>query len=159
MVKYVKGDATKPEGDGRKIIVHVCNDSGGWGAGFVKAISARWPEPERSYRSWYRNVRNDGGYFLPLGHVQMVRVSDDIEVANMIGQHGTVSPTNPYPVSYAAIGYGLEKIAKIAGYSDATVHMPRIGCGLARGDWDVVESIINRTMTLSDIDVTVYDLP
>jgi hypothetical protein len=49
-------------------------------------------------------------------------------------------------------------VAKIAGYDGATVHMPRIGTGLARGNWEVIESIINRTLTLRDVDVTVYDL-
>jgi O-acetyl-ADP-ribose deacetylase (regulator of RNase III) len=101
---------------------------------------------------------NDGGYFLPLGHVQMVRVSPDIEVANMIGQHGMVSPINPHPISYAALNHCLEKVAKVAGYNDATVHMPRIGTGLAQGKWDVIESIIDRVLTLRDVDVTVYDL-
>jgi hypothetical protein len=28
IIRYVEGDATAPEGDGRKIIVHVCNDVG-----------------------------------------------------------------------------------------------------------------------------------
>lgn len=158
MVTYVKGDATRPQGDGPKILVHICNDSGGWGAGFVKAISRRWPEPEDSYRRWHRNMLNDGGYFLPLGHVQMVRVEPDLEVANMIAQHGVVSPINPHPISYAALGHGLEKVSRLAAYNGATVHMPRIGAGLAQGRWEVIESIINRTLTLQDIDVRVYDL-
>jgi O-acetyl-ADP-ribose deacetylase (regulator of RNase III) len=157
VVTYVKGDATKPVGDGPKIIAHICNDSGGWGAGFVKAVSRRWPEPEYSYRRWHRGVMNDGGYFLPLGHVQMVRVSDELEVANMVAQHGMVSPINPHPISYAALGHCLTKVASIAAYG-SSVHMPRIGTGLAQGDWEVIESIINRTLTLRDVDVTVYDL-
>jgi len=48
-------------------------------------------------------------------------------------------------------------LAEIANQIGASVHMPRIGCGLAGGDWNVVESIINRTLTLRDVDVTVYD--
>ena len=36
--------------DGNKVIAHICNDGGGWGKGFVLAVSARWPEPEREYR-------------------------------------------------------------------------------------------------------------
>ncbi|MEZ4800268.1 MAG: hypothetical protein R2809_10945 [Flavobacteriales bacterium] len=38
-VNYVTGDATIPQTNGNKIIVHVCNDIGGWGKGFVMAIS------------------------------------------------------------------------------------------------------------------------
>src|SRR5262245_22379163 len=49
-LRIVRGDATAPRVDGPKIIAHVCNDVGGWGAGFVLAVSRRWPEPERAYR-------------------------------------------------------------------------------------------------------------
>lgn len=45
-IKYVIGDATEPQGTGRKIIAHVCNDCGGWGAGFVLALSAKDYRPE-----------------------------------------------------------------------------------------------------------------
>jgi O-acetyl-ADP-ribose deacetylase (regulator of RNase III) len=39
---YMTGDATAPVGEGQKLIVHVCNDIGAWGAGFVLALSKRW---------------------------------------------------------------------------------------------------------------------
>jgi O-acetyl-ADP-ribose deacetylase (regulator of RNase III) len=53
-ISYIKGDATNPAGQGNKIIVHICNDIGGWGKGFVMAISKRWKEPERKYREWFK---------------------------------------------------------------------------------------------------------
>lgn len=155
MVTYVKGDATKPQGDGVKIIAHVCNDKGGWGAGFVLALNKISSKPERLYRNWYKNKRDN---FLPLGHAQTVYIADDLYVMNMIAQHGTVSKLNPQPLSYEALEMALEVVAMVAIQTGGSVHMPRIGCGLAGGKWDVVESIINRTLTLKDIDVTVYDL-
>jgi O-acetyl-ADP-ribose deacetylase (regulator of RNase III) len=39
-ITYVVGDATKPIGAGPRIIVHVCNDRGGWGAAVVSAMRA-----------------------------------------------------------------------------------------------------------------------
>ena len=37
--------------------------------------------------------------------------------------------------------------------------MPRIGCGLAGGDWKTIEEIIYRTfIDIADVDVYVYDL-
>jgi O-acetyl-ADP-ribose deacetylase (regulator of RNase III) len=53
-IAYIKGDATCPQARGPKVIAHVCNDRGRWGKGFVLAVSARWPEPERAYRDWHR---------------------------------------------------------------------------------------------------------
>jgi len=47
-INYVRGDATVPSVKGVKVIAHVCNDSGGWGKGFVLALSRRWPEPEEA---------------------------------------------------------------------------------------------------------------
>ncbi len=57
-IQYVKGDATNPAGPGSKIIVHICNDVGGWGKGFVVALSNRWPEPEKQYREWFKSKEN-----------------------------------------------------------------------------------------------------
>ncbi len=52
-INYVVGDATQPIGEGPKIIVHVCNDVGAWGCGFVLALSERWPVTEQRYRAWH----------------------------------------------------------------------------------------------------------
>jgi hypothetical protein len=35
--------------------------------------------------------------------------------------------------------------------------MPRIGCGLAGGNWIEIEKIVNRTLIDKNIKVTVYD--
>ena len=43
-LRILKGDATSPQAKGPKIIAHACNDIGGWGAGFVVAVSKRRKE-------------------------------------------------------------------------------------------------------------------
>jgi hypothetical protein len=99
-IDYVRGDATTPLGKGPKVIAHVCNDRGGWGKGFVLALSKRWPEPEAAYRRWYRERSgNDFG----LGAVQIVPVQPGMWVANMVGQHGTRTGSHGPPVRYQAI--------------------------------------------------------
>ena len=40
----------------------------------------------------------------------------------------------------------------------ASVHMPRIGCGLAGGKWELIEQIIKEELITKEIAVTVYDL-
>lgn len=48
MIQYIKGDATYPERitpESIKIIVHIVNDMGAWGAGFVLALNKRWNKP------------------------------------------------------------------------------------------------------------------
>lgn len=58
VINYTTGDATAPTTQGNKIIVHICNDVGGWGKGFVLAISKKWKQPEQNYREWYKS-KND----------------------------------------------------------------------------------------------------
>lgn len=45
-IEYIKADATLPQSEGTIIITHICNDIGGWGKGFVLALSKRWKAPE-----------------------------------------------------------------------------------------------------------------
>ena len=140
-------------GAGNKIIVHICNDIGGWGKGFVMAVSKRWPEPEKNYRLWYESKRN-----FQLGEVQFVKVDEHTWVANLIGQRDTRKQADGTPpIRYEAVQKGLEKVAAFAVQQHASIHMPRIGCGLAGGTWDKMEPIINSTLTNQNIKVTVYD--
>ena len=153
-IQYVTGDATAPEASGSKIIVHVCNDVGGWGAGFVLAISRRWSEPESDYRDWYaERASNDFG----LGAVRLVKVESDLYVANLIGQQGLRRTAGRPPIRYDAIGVGLARVAEHALTLRASVHMPRIR-SLAGGRWEEIEPLVLQHLTERGVPVTVYDL-
>ena len=160
-INYTIGDATQPVGKGTKFIIHVCNDVGAWGAGFVMAISNRWKQPEKEYRHWFKEKfsKSATGVF-KLGEVQFVNVKDNgIVVCNMIGQHG-IGKTNDGlpPIRYKAIDKALEIVAKYALKANASVHGPRFGAGLSGGDWFEIEKLINKNLCARGIDVTVYDL-
>lgn len=155
-ITYRSGDATSPVGDGHKIIAHICNDIGGWGKGFVVAISRRWPEPESDYRRWYaERDQNDFG----LGAVRVVSVADDLSVANLIGQRDIRRRAGTPPIRYDAVRSCLSALRESALSLAATIHMPRIGCGLAGGDWSEIEPIIHDELSRHDVAVTVYDFP
>ena len=152
-VNYITGDATNPQTNGNKIIVHVCNDIGGWGKGFVIAISKRWKQPEQQYREWFKTKDN-----FDLGKVQFVQVEEEIWIANLIGQHKINKDENGNaPIRYDSILLGLKEVRNFAIEKNATVHMPRIGCGLAGGTWDKIEPLINESLTESKIETYVYD--
>jgi len=153
-LRIVKGDATSPQAKGPKVIAHVCNDIGGWGKGFVVAVSRRWPEPERAFRQWHRErAGNDFG----LGATQLVPVRPDVWVANMVGQRGIRTGSNGPPIRYDAVERCLTALAGHAVRLGATVHMPRIGCGLAGGRWERIEPLIIAELCARDIATTVYD--
>jgi len=152
-INYIQGDATNPNGIGNKIIVHVCNDTGGWGRGFVLALSKKWKKPEEDYRTWFKSKVN-----FELGQVQFVQVEQGTWVANLIGQHKTMNSHEGLPpIRYEAILAGLEAVGDFAHKTQATIHMPRIGCGLAGGTWDKVEPLIIKALIEKNIAVTVYD--
>lgn len=151
---YLKGDATEPVGTGHRIIAHICNNLGGWGRGFTRSLSKKWVTPEEIYREADE---------LELGDVLAIRVEPDIEVFNMIAQSGYKCQTNPVAIRYRA----LEKCFKdmleyiILNWPEkenVSIHMPRIGCGLAGGSWDKIEPIIKKHFSENDIQVYIYDL-
>lgn len=153
-ITYVKGDATCPQAKGTKVICHICNDIGGWGKGFVLALSRRWPEPEAEYRAWHA-VGKAGGFSIRA--VRFVQVDPYIWVANMVAQRGIKRGSLGPPIRYEAVALCLQQVAAKALELGASVHMPRIGCGLAGGDWTRVEPLIKEHLGDSGVPVTVCD--
>ena len=152
MINYIKGDATNPQGLKPWLIVHICNNKGGWGKGFSGALSKIWPSAESEYRKWH-----SGGDNFRLGEVQFVYPKDSIIIANMLAQDGYKSEHNPTPVSYTDLISCLMKISKKYKYHN--IHMPKIGCGLGGGDWNVIQKAINLILVNKGISVTVYEYP
>jgi len=168
MIHYIKGDATNPiDTNGVRIIAHVCNNCGGWGAGFVTALSKKWRAPESRYRRWFRE---QAGF--ELGAIQLVLVEDEphlVWVANMIAQVGygrrgsalhkqltEEEPKQP-PLRYDALRKCLVQVADQAKKREASIHAPRLGAGLAGGKWSEIERILIETT--EGLQVYVYDPP
>jgi len=151
MITYLKGDATQPIGEGAKLLPHVVNDAGGWGAGYVLALSRRWKQPEAYCRQWAKQGRT----IFKLGLNQYVPVENQLVVVNMCAQHHYGEDGKP-PVRYWALRSCLRDLAKEAKRVGASIHCPRFGAGLSGGSWEKIEQIINEE--LPDIPVFVYDL-
>lgn len=151
-INYLIGDATRPQGEGEKILVHICNNEGKWGKGFVLSLSRRWKEPEKVYREQTS---------LTLGKIQMIKVEEDTWVVNMIAQRGIKSRIDPVtkavipPVCYGAVRACLATVNDIAFRTKSTIHMPKIGAGLGGGNWDIIERIIK---DVASVEVYVYEL-
>ena len=160
-ITYHVGDATNPVESGYpRFIIHCCNNIGGWGSGFVCALSNRWKKPEQDYRKWFRDKKIDDELNIEvpfkLGEIQVCEVQDGLYAINMIGQNGVIGPDNPQPVDYEAIADCLDKVAKTV-HLYGSIHCPRFGSGLAGGDWNTIKMLIN--LHLPNHNVNVYDLP
>jgi len=155
-INYVQGDATYPIGEGPKIIAHICNDKGAWGLGFVMALSKQWSKPKSEYQKfiakYYKNNTD------PLGQIQLVQVKKDLWIANMIAQHGFRQLNAKPPIRYDALESCLMKLSWQSPSHAESIHMPRIGAGLAGGDWKIIEPLIEKTICQTELAVYVYDL-
>lgn len=149
-IEYLKGDATNPLGPGPKCIVHIVNNLGRWGNGFVMALSKKWPKTREEYIRWFTDGRG-----FSLGGTLLTTVEPDIVVAHIIGQDGIrMGHGGPPPIRYDALEDGLLTVGETAREHQWSVHMPLIGTGLAGGDWKIIEPIILKAMV--ELPVTVY---
>lgn len=150
MIKFIQGDATEPVGPGRKVIAHVCNNFGSWGAGFSGAISAKWKDPEYEYRKLIKRF---------LGANTWCDVTDDIRIFNMIAQDGIGIKTGRIPLRYWALVSCLKNLRDYCLDRKASVHVPdMIGCGLAGGNRDAVIDILQESLCDNGVEVTAYQL-
>ena len=168
-INYVKEDCLLiPEGK-NIIIPHVCNCKGSWGRGFVLAISNKWKEPEDEYRRWCSDIQKfklpDATFYdgdlpvtdLPLGVNQTVQVEPNVAVVNMIAQ--TLGGSG-VPLRYSALTQCMIDVMRdIKGYSEPwEIRAPKFGSGLAGGDWDIIEAMIEEYWCANDIAVTICSL-
>lgn len=158
-IQYLRGDVTKPQGDGNIIIVHICNNVGRFDAGVAAAIARRWPEAKMAYLRWSDNSSGD----FRLGEVQFVTTAgfamegEKLVIANMLAQEGLREQDKRIPLRYDALESCLWKVCEEAKRLNASVHMPRIGTGRAGGYWSRIESIVVHNLCWHDVSVFVYD--
>ena len=76
----------------------------------------------------------------------------------MVAQRGLGPGREGPPIRYDAVAECLQKVAEKAAELGASVHMPRIGCGLAGGEWSHIEPLIEEHLCGRGVSVTVYDL-
>ena len=167
-INYVVGNAIEPIGDSNKLVVHCCNALGFMGAGIAAAIRQKWPHVYKDYSKFCKKSEDYPSCLL--GEVQFVKAEDGIVIANIIGQNDCgptiIGDVSIPPVDYRALEVGFAKIKKsiIEGQRKSpdakvvTIHMPRIGCGLAGGEWGFIELILDSVFGNTNWEITVYDL-
>ena len=153
---HQKGDATYPvkcleRKDEVRMIIHVCNDINKWGKGFVLALSKRWLGPKIVFHSMKQELGTIG---------ICLTEQPTICVVNMIAQRGIYKQNGIEPIRYGALETCLQEVAET--FKDyvykVSIHMPRIGCGLAGGNWKIVQDLIEKNLVEKGYVVCVYTL-
>lgn len=134
MIEYKEGNLLDVK---QGIIVHGVNAQGVMGAGVALAIKKKYPKAYEEYLVSY----NTGNLYL--GSSQMVEVLEDqlLTICNACTQE--YYGTDKRQVNYAALCMCFTSIFRTARIYKETVHFPKIGAGLAGGDWDIIEQLIN----------------
>jgi hypothetical protein len=109
------------------------------GAGLALAIRRRFP---KVYKEFVHRKETDP---LDLGDVLFVQVSPTLWVANMCAQHTFGRNTRRVYTDYPAFQSCLAAIDYEALKKEKKVYFPyKIGCGLAKGNWNTVYHLIGQ---------------
>lgn len=146
MIHYVKGDLFDTPND---IIAHGVNCRGAFGSGVAKLVATKYPKA----RFYYLDKHEDDGWHL--GDIQTVMQWDGKCVVNCATQDDYGFAEGLY-ANYDAIRLSLSRLKDFAKQRNYSIAIPKIGAGLAGGDWNIIENIIKEVF--SDYDITIYYL-
>ena len=153
-VVHLFGDAIKPRGSGPRMIAHIVNDaSPNWGGGFALEVRKHWNSVQEDFREWVGEDRRN----LVLGNVHRSIIDEELSIVHMVAQQG-YGPSMRPRIRYAALSKALDHLADIALEQSASVHMPRIGTGQARGSWELIQELVDERLVRRGIPVSVYTL-
>lgn len=151
MLTLRPGDITQSNAG---IICHQVNCRGVMGAGLAKALRAKYPIYE-PYVQLCHGVKAE----TLLGSTQFVQVSQDPEryVANCFGQCNF--GRDRVQTDYAALEHSLRNVEEFARRHTLSVAIPYgIGCGLAGGDWNTVQAILEDIFVNSPVQARVFHI-
>jgi O-acetyl-ADP-ribose deacetylase (regulator of RNase III) len=155
-LRYVRGDAAEPRGEGPAIIAHVVNDRAQrWGGrGFARELAQRFPDAGEQYSEWAAHGERR------LGAVHLTEIAPDRWIASMVAQAGYGdSPTDRPRLRLSALSECLASLASIANELHASVHMPLIGTGQGGTPWPRVRDLVLEELADRHVTSTVYVLP
>ena len=149
MIIYVKGNLLKSDCD---VIAHGCNCFCTMGSGIARQIRQKYPG---AYQADLETINGD---LKKLGAFSLFK-SEDFDIYNLYTQYKYGS--DKVHLVYAALELSLITMKyhlqwEYENYSELKIGFPKIGCGLAGGDWEKVSKIIENVF--SDIDVYVYEI-
>lgn len=151
VTKTIKGDLIKLALNGDfDVIVHGCNCFCTMGGGIAYQISKFFPEAkEVDMKTTYGSRDKLGEYT----KAEVIKNNKKIIVVNAYTQYDY--GRSKINVDYFAIRNVFRKIAK--DFAGLRIAYPKIGAGLAGGNWDVIISIINEELNGQNHTYVEYD--
>lgn len=132
------------------VIVHGCNCFCTMGAGIAKTIKSEFPE---AYEADCQTPKGDKSKLGTISYASIDRDGMNLTVVNGYTQFnydgaGTL-------VDYDAVASVFSLIKQ--QFSGQKIGYPKIGAGLAKGDWQIISSIIDRELEQEDRTLVEFD--
>ena len=139
-IKYVVGNLLElaPTFD---VIAHGCNCFNSMSGGIAYQIAKKYPIVEAA------DDETVGGDPCKLGGFSMITFEDFIVLNAYTQYHPGAN------VDYDAIRLAMNNINK--SFPNMSIGLPKIGAGIAGGDWDRIEKIIKEELV--DMDITIVE--
>ena len=154
-IRYLHGNVLEPRGAGPRVVCQLVNDlAKRWGGGTARQAAERFPAAQQEFAAWIGEI--DRGQ--RLGKVHFSTEVSGTVIASIVGQRGFGKSKTPR-VQYGAIQTGLARVADFALNKGASVHLPRIGTGVAGGNWATIKNMMEEQFVESGVEVNVYTLP
>lgn len=131
------------------VIIHGCNCFCTMGAGVARAIQDEFPE---AYAADLVTIKGDRNKLGDYSYATVKRGEHEITIINGYTQfnfHG-----DSVLVDYDAVRKLFAKVKQ--HYSGMRIGYPKIGAGLAGGDWEELSPIINDTLRGEDHSLVLY---
>jgi len=149
MITTKQGDLLQASEDA---IGHGCNSMKTMGAGVAAALRKKWPavyQADVEFDDFHEEEK--------IGHFSTIKV-DGKQVYNIYTQVGYKPRTQDH-FEYDGFRDGLAEVFKdMKSHGLKTLALPKIGAGLAGGDWTRIEQTIREVSDLAGVDVTIYEL-
>lgn len=147
-IVYKKGDVLDSD---ESVIVHGCNCFNTMGSGIARQIRKQYP---KAYNIDQKTVRGDISKLGTFTHSLNENMNGDaVFVVNAYTQH-RYGRDKVY-ADYDAIEDVFVKICE--WFPHKVIALPKIGCGLAGGSWEVVSEILERVSEQFDKTFHVYE--
>lgn len=148
MLIYKNGDILKAT---ENIICHQVNVDGIMGGGLALQIAKQYPRCEVEYK-WYCKFNNNN-YETLKGCFCSVLINRSRTILNCFTQKPN------FDTDYEQLKICFERVLEYAKKYDESISVPYgYGCGIANGNWLIIEKIFEELSEKYNIDISVYKL-
>ena len=154
-MKIIKGDILDIENG---ILCHQVNCQGVMGAGLALQIMKKYPKVFVDYEHQCDLITKTNGRKALLGSMHATVVNPDLAIANCFGQFNY--STSHYDIvtytDYPALENALLQVIVMSRVTGAEIYVPyKMGCGLARGDWEIIQDLLFKLEDEQDIEFNI----